>query len=364
MQPRTLCLTACAKGREKLAMNTIQGKQFRSVHGNIETSPMLEPHASRGRWPSFLMMSVVAVVVARLATEASAETLFQEARRPGTGETSSQPLRIEVSHFAGDTVHGTVWDKAGAKGRSMRLHARELVGMQWTEEACDAARCETITFRIAAAAQDTAVNTMPQHGSNGDVWLHRVEYAPASAPDQWLDVCGEGDPDATMGLFVDGYWSDDGVWHAGGWTYACPSGVIAKCVRSWGYKPWKTLPSPTCGEVSLQPLHQACTRAARADYCGDGSSHTRDGTLVDMFDACGLNVREDAPGFHEESAFDEGGALSVSIPRWPTATATETGWRFATCERPRQARQGGTPALIYVWSDPTKGRPVSSASVE
>ena len=343
-------------------MNTTQGQQLRSVHGNIATSSQLGPRAARGHWLPVMTISVV--LVARLAAMANAEAMFQGARPDGSEEASSQPMRIEVSRFAGDTVYGTVWDEAGAEGRSMRLHARDLVGMTWTEEACAAGRCETVTFRIADAAQDTSSNTMPEHGSNDNVWLHRVEYALASAPGQWLDACGQGGLDATMGLFVDGHWSDDGAWHAGGWTYACPSGVIAKCVRSWGYKPWKTLPSPTCGEVSLQPLHQACTRAARADYCGDGSSHTRDGTLVDMFDTCGLNVHEDAPGFHEESAFAEGGALQVSVPRWPTATRTDTGWRFATCERPRQAQRGLTPALIHVWSDPTKGRDDSSTSAE
>jgi hypothetical protein len=318
------------------------------------------------------MVTIALVLTAHLAAQAYAGPRFQrkhpgaapraaparvDADAKGARKTSRQPRRIEVSRFAGDTVHATVWYETDVIGRSMRLHPRDLVGMTWTGEACAAEACEAVTYHIAEVAQDTTSSTMPQHGDNGDVWLYRVEYALASAPDQRHDLCGEDTPEVPMGIFVDGHWTEDGAWHPGGWTYSCPSGVISKCVRAWGYKPWKRLPSPVCGEVDLQPLHQACIRAARADYCGDGRSHTEDGTLIDMFDACGLNVREDLPGFAEESAFDEHGALWVTLPRWPTATPGETGWRFPGCERPRQAPRPSAPALVHVWSDPSKGRP-------
>lgn len=270
-------------------------------------------------------------------------------------------MRIEISHFAGSEVHGAALDANGMPGSPRRFHPRDLVGLSWTTETCNDHGCDTMHHRIAGAAPDTSTSTMPQHGSNHDVWLYRVEYALASEPGRWRNACGEGPPGATMGLFVDGTWSEDGTWHAGGWTFSCPDGVISKCVRSWGYKPWKTVRSPLCGEVDLQPLHRACVRAARADYCGNGISHTRDGTLVDMFDACGLNVREHVPGFREESAFDEHGALWVSVPRWPTATRTRAGWRFAGCERPRHAPRLAGSALMHVWSNPTKGRRPTAA---
>ena len=46
-----------------------------------------------------------------------------------------------------------------------------------------------------------------------------------------------------------------------------------------GYKPWKTV-----GGVSLRDHHQTCTRVLRADYCGNGVSHTQDGTLINIWD--------------------------------------------------------------------------------
>ena len=36
--------------------------------------------------------------------------------------------------------------------------------------------------------------------------------------------------------------------------------------------------------MSLASYHQACTRMARADYCGDGTSHTQDGTWIEYYD--------------------------------------------------------------------------------
>jgi hypothetical protein len=44
-------------------------------------------------------------------------------------------------------------------------------------------------------------------------------------------------------------------------------------------------PTPrTCTTISLRDHHQACTRMARADYCGDGRPHTVTGTPIDIFD--------------------------------------------------------------------------------
>jgi hypothetical protein len=81
-----------------------------------------------------------------------------------------------------------------------------------------------------------------------------------------------------------------GVWDATGahqdvpnqFTFACENGAIAKCI-DWGYKPW----AKKDGRL-LKDLHQACTRMARADYCGNGRSHTREDSPIDMYD--GLEV--------------------------------------------------------------------------
>ncbi|HWN67707.1 MAG TPA: ADYC domain-containing protein [Haliangium sp.] len=236
--------------------------------------------------------------------------------------------RIEITGFAGDVVHARALSRDGVRehGAPLRLHPAELVGMQWTETRCEGDTCTGSRFRIASAAPDDTENTMPRHSSNRDSWLYRVERtalpapgapgAPA-APDThaWQDACADEPGGSGMGLFVDGRWGSDGAWYPGGYTFSCARGVIAKCARSWGYKPWKTLTTDH-GRVSLHPLHLACTRAARADYCGDGTPHTREGVLIGMSNGHGLNPR--APrGSVIEAIFDHLGALRVHDWRIP-----------------------------------------------
>jgi hypothetical protein len=86
---------------------------------------------------------------------------------------------------------------------------------------------------------------------------------------------------------VSGVWDETGARHKlpGKFTFACENGAIAKCV-DWGYKPW----AKKDGQ-SLQELHQACTRMARADYGGDGRSHTREESPIDMYDVLQLLTR-------------------------------------------------------------------------
>jgi hypothetical protein len=356
--------------QEELIMATIQTKKLFTIHDSGTVHIHAPPRSSKSIW----RMAVAFMATMSVAAPAGAFPLFQGSRIQGTvahgpGSTDSapvpgrpgpesatpaQPVRLEITHVAGDTIHAITWSDMDGEGRAARLHPRELVGLTWTAEECDAGRCETVLYRIAGAARDTSTSTMPRHGDNSDIWLYRLEYALARSAGEWQNPCEGAGTD--MGIFVDGRWFADGTWEPGGWTFSCPGGVISKCVRAWGYKPWKTLRSPAHGEVGLLPLYLACTRAARAEYCGDGISHTRDGTLVDMFDIYGFNVLENVPGFREESVFAEHGALWVSVPRWPTAAPSRTGWDFQSCELPRRAPQRAASALIHVWSDPTKGR--------
>ena len=114
----------------------------------------------------------------------------------------------------------------------------------------------------------------------------------------------------------------------------CSSGAIGKCVRL-GYKPWKRLPDGT----ALWDHHQACVRMMRADYCGDGQSFTRDGTLIDLYDRLGLQKDEPAPGMRFEAGWGKDGAICVARARIPEKVTLEelarrcpgrlagTGWR-------------------------------------
>ena len=96
-------------------------------------------------------------------------------------------------------------------------------------------------------------------------------------------------------------------------TISCASGAVVKCAR-WGYPTWGKGPK---GE-DLVPLHAACVHMVRADYCGDGVAHTKDGTSIDYWDDFGMSKRgaEDDRAFVFESGWSPQGAVCVNHTRW------------------------------------------------
>ena len=281
-----------------------------------------------------------------------------------TGPRYPTPLPVELSRFRGETAMGRVWRPA-IGWRPAELHAGDLVGMHWSARTCDESDDCVLWFRVRAAEMDRSRNTMPDRaddsgdnpGGNDDVWLYTVEYSDDPVKQRWLPVCEPGSGGA--GLFVDGQWSPDGTWRPGGYTFSCTDGVIAKCVRGWGYKPWKSLPASDGQDVSLLGLHLACVRAARADYCGDGVSYSRDGTVVDMFDVYGFNTRDSGTGFRREAGFTAEGARWMAHKRWPTAGQDDSPLiELPTCQRPRYAPASEhDQVLIQVWSKPGEASP-------
>jgi hypothetical protein len=116
-------------------------------------------------------------------------------------------------------------------------------------------------------------------------------------------VCAGSEP----GIFIDGAWDARGkhVARPGTVTYACNTGVIAKCV-AWGYAPWSV----------GSDVHQTCTRLARADYCGTGEAWTREGTLVNIYDSLGVQVSEPSSELSFEAGWGPSGAVCVRAPRY------------------------------------------------
>lgn len=280
----------------------------------------------------------------------------------GRDSNDSLAAPIELTAFRGALADGRVWT-ALAGWREVELHAGDLVGLRWSESLCSGpSSCTDITYRIVDAHLDRSRNTMRGYGDNSDVWLYEVEYAVASNPGarDWKNVCSLVSGDDRTGLFVNGRWNEDGSWNPAGYTFACASGVIAKCVRSWGYKPWKELVTEAGQTVDLRPLHRACVRAARADYCGDGVSYTNDGIRIDMADVYGLNDRDLDTGFRREAGFSEKGAAWVAHARGSRGGELRGPVVvFPTCLRPRYVPgvTGSTGSqdervLIHVWSEP------------
>lgn len=98
---------------------------------------------------------------------------------------------------------------------------------------------------------------------------------------QWQNLCHADANYEAKAVVLQGSWDSKGTYRAGKnlVTFSCLNGALAKCIR-FGYKPWKTV-----NGQSLQEYHQACVRMVRADYCGDGTPHTKDGTRINIYDA-------------------------------------------------------------------------------
>ncbi len=149
----------------------------------------------------------------------------------------------------------------------------------------------------------------------GEVRLYTVNYQnPATS--QWENICKPDAKGLAKAIPLSGRWDDQGNHiKSDKVTFSCTSGVAAKCIR-WGYKPWKTVQGK-----SLENFYQACTRMARADYCGKGVPHTQDGTAVDVYDRIGIQKRVAQTGMKFEAAWSPTGAVAISRTRYPEGYA-------------------------------------------
>jgi hypothetical protein len=186
----------------------------------------------------------------------------------------------------------------------------------------DASPPVTAEFRIADIKPEDA--KYDPTGS-GHTFLYRLEQR---NPDTggWQAACPE-DPDGRqVAIPVAAIWNAHGdrVESTSLFTFACTTGVIAKCYR-WGYRPWLS----GYGD-SMVAMHQTCTRLARADYCGNGQPGTRDGTKINVWDrlsspgpiqdhgvkVLGIPVPLPPPGMLFEAGWNTDGAVCLSTARW------------------------------------------------
>lgn len=160
-----------------------------------------------------------------------------------------------------------------------------------------------ITFRVDAVERDP-------RDADGDIYLYSLSYRDP-ADGAFKTYCLPDRDGRTFAIPLSGYW-DSGKEHVNQpdvITFACTNSPLAKCVR-WGYKPWKTV-----NGASLRDHHLACVRMTRADYCGDGQPHTKDGTLIDIYDGMGIQKRVEQKDMVFEAAWGPRGAVYVSRPR-------------------------------------------------
>jgi hypothetical protein len=73
------------------------------------------------------------------------------------------------------------------------------------------------------------------------------------------------------------------------------------------------------------PLHAACVRMVRADYCGDGMPHTKERTTIDTYDDYGVQTRglTNDVSYMFEAGWTEQGAVCVHHTRWADLLSRE-----------------------------------------
>ncbi|MFZ6183953.1 ADYC domain-containing protein [Nannocystis pusilla] len=123
---------------------------------------------------------------------------------------------------------------------------------------------------------------------------------------EWQPLCVDNAGEPTQAILLADVWdasTGDRLTATGdGLTFACRDAALAKCVE-WGYKPW---------DPELRQHHQACTRLVRADYCGDGVSHTSTGTLVHVLDQVGVQTIDPDRQFVVEAEWGPDGAVCLN----------------------------------------------------
>jgi hypothetical protein len=280
--------------------------------------------------PALLVLSLCA------ACSKSAESDVEE--EEGSGKEASALTSTNGIQLNGIQLNGIQLN--GIQLNGIQLNGIQLNGIQLNGIQLNGTTLSGTLVGAAVSGEALIDATMTGALSNGGTVTLRVDAVTSTLDPEikrytisyfsdstWKDLCGSTDAGPTQAIPLKGRWDSTGTYvsDASMFTFACRGAALAKCVEI-GYKPWKSVQeckSGTCKSVSLAPVHQACTRMVRADYCGDGVPHTTDGTPVNVWDA--LGVQTEAPVSNDwklEAEWSSSGALCVKNLRHNVGSVT------------------------------------------
>lgn len=201
----------------------------------------------------------------------------------------------------GVSLNGTSLNGVSLNGTKLQFSGMSSVtGIQGAKLNGQLSNGSTLSLRIDTARQGASPNT--------DVHFYKVSYFADSI---WKPLCGSAGGVAVEAIPLAGRWDySQGTTTGGSWlnesntfTFACVNTALGKCV-DLGYKPWTSRSG-----TALRPFHQACTRMLRADYCGNGTPYTLDGTTLNLYDKLGVQV--DTEAWLAEAEWNDRGATCV-----------------------------------------------------
>jgi hypothetical protein len=222
------------------------------------------------------------------------------------------------------------------KGKWLKKGGEELVGMDFdisAEVIDDEGEEHVMDFLIRA-------NDIYRDSNYDDIFYYDLTIS-LKGTNVWQPLCEGGNP----AIPLRNYWNEETgarINDKDFVTFACTTGVLAHCVE-WGYRPWAEAEQcysykvgkktkKVCWDVSLKDHHQACTRMARADYCGDGTPWTVAGTPIDIYDALDPQLEVSETDWDIEAEWNPNGAYCLNDIR-------QQGWKaqglYPKCKWPK-----------------------------
>jgi ADYC domain-containing protein len=230
------------------------------------------------------------------------------------------------TQFAGHVVDGIVTDNVKQYPATFYI---EKVEVSTTDAEIYHYQIRTLHPLVPTDGTDCTVSYCPpvwdygcgtqtvRYHSNGTITEVEVPYQATAVGGQWNFE--QGVPGGGRKLIEQGNPDYDTKI-----TFACSTGAIGKCVENMGYKPWSTVTEcdcpiftvpviasgrrwcRSCVTTTRELMHEACVRMVRADYCGDGESHTLEGISIDEWDSAGLQKPMVSSDTFNFSAYPDG----------------------------------------------------------
>ena len=266
-------------------------------------------------------LSACGVVDTPTSSTEQAGTQMQGTEMQGT---EMQGMAMQGIRIAGATLDGTplthVRVERGevvAQQGSTTLRGKQLARARFLADMRNIKvtppRSAVVQYRVAAIDDE-----LPRYDPDtGNTYLYTLEQW-VDDTSSWQPACPADGDGRRVAIPLAATWDEHGdrIASSARFTFACTTGVIAKCYR-WGYRPWVT------GYGDLTAMHWTCTRLARADYCGIGQPRTRYGTEINVWDKLpfpgpiqGHGGVLPPPGMLFEAGWNTGGAVCLSHARW------------------------------------------------